>query len=259
MIILIIILCILVICDIAVHIHQHRKRRIHDMCNLANGILLRLALEAPGTFQHSLHVASLSAEACKRIRADIILVVAGAMYHDIGKLWNPMMYTENQQGSYNPHQSLTIEESVSIIKRHVTEGELLADREKLPEQIKAFISTHHGHGVIRYFYNTWCNNNPGKEPDMKLFTYPGKDPVTREQAVLMMADGIEAASRSLHEYSHQTISDLVEKMIDTMINSGRLKHARLTLRDLQRCKEAFIFSLETINHSRIAYPDLKKE
>lgn len=257
MIFFLIILCLLVAVDIALHLSVRRKKRLSDLCNMSNGLLLRLAQEAPGTFQHSLQVASLVVEAGKRTRANVLLLVAGALYHDVGKLWNPSMYTENQKDGINPHDNLSTQESVEIIKRHVTEGELLADKEQLPAEIKAFISTHHGHGTIKYFLNTWVNNHPGEKPDIDLFTYQGKDPITMEQAILMMADGIEAASRSLPEYTHESISNLVENIFDNLIHSGRLNHARIAIRDVQRCKEAFKFSLETIYHSRIKYPEIK--
>lgn len=257
--IILIILCLLVAVDIALHLSLRRKKRLTDLCSMGNGMLLRLAQQAPGTFQHSLHVATMVAEAGKRVRGNVLLLVTGALYHDIGKLWNPIMYTENQKDGINPHDKLTIQESVEIIKRHVSEGERLADEAQLPADVKTFITTHHGHGTIRYFLNTWINNNPGKDPDIGMFTYPGKDPVTLEQSILMMADGIEAASRSLSEYSREAISKLVDNMVDNIIQSGRLNHAHISLRDIQRCKEAFKFSLETIYHSRIKYPEIKKQ
>lgn len=228
-----------------------------ELCNLGRGLLLRLSQEAPGTFQHSLQVANLTASAAKVIGANASLVRTGAMYHDIGKLWNPNMYTENQQGP-NPHDSLKIEESVEIIKRHVSEGLKLAEKEKLPREIIEFIQTHHGNSLIKYFYITWCNAHPNEEPDMQMFTYPYPDPVTKEQALLMMGDGIEAASRTLKEYSHESISKLVNGMIDNMVSSGRLNNAKVTLREIQKCKESFIHDLESIYHARIVYPELHK-
>lgn len=258
MIIALIILCLLVVVDIALHLSFRRKRRLADLCNISNRLLLRLAQEAPGTFQHSLHVATLVAEAGKRVRANVPLLVTGALYHDIGKLWNPSMYIENQKDGINPHNNLTTQESAEIIKRHVSEGVKIADKEELPDEVKTFIKTHHGHGTIKYFLNTWVNNHPGEKPDIELFTYQGKDPISKEEAILMMADGIEAASRSMSEYTHETISQFVDNMIENLITSGRLNHAHISIRDVQRCKEAFKFCLETIYHSRIKYPEIKK-
>lgn len=228
-----------------------------ELCNLGKGLLLRLSKEAPGTFQHSLQVANLTASAAEAIGAKSQLVRTGALYHDIGKLWNPLYYTENQMGG-NPHDKLTVEESVDIIKRHVTEGLKLAEKANLPEDIRRFIAMHHGRGVIKYFYVTWCNSHPGEEPDKDMFTYVGPDPETREEALLMMGDGIEAASKSLKEYSEESIRHLVNGIVDGLVADGRLNNARITLRDIQIVKESFIHGLESIYHSRIAYPELKK-
>lgn len=228
-----------------------------ELCNLGRGLLLELNQKAPGTFQHSLQVANITASAAKAIGANASLVRTGAMYHDIGKLWNPSMYTENQMGP-NPHEKLTTEESVEIIKRHVSEGVKMAKKEKLPREIIEFIQTHHGCGLIKYFYVTWCNNHPDEQPDESLFCYSGPDPVTKEQALLMMGDGIEAASRSLKEYSNEKISQLVNNIIDGLVTSGRLNQAKITLREIQICKETFIHELESIYHGRIAYPELNK-
>ena len=228
-----------------------------ELCNLGRGLLLRLSQEAPGTFQHSLQVANLTASAAKVIGANASLVRTGAMYHDIGKLWNPNMYTENQEGP-NPHDGLSTEESVEIIKRHVAEGIKLAQKEQLPREIIEFIQTHHGNSLIRYFYVTWCNAHPNEEPDMQLFTYPYPDPTTKEQALLMMGDSIEAASRTLKEYSPESIAKLVNGIIDAQVTSGRLNHAKITLHEIQMCKESFIHDLTSIYHARIAYPELNK-
>lgn len=227
-----------------------------ELCNLGQGLLLRLSREAPGTFQHSLQVANLTAAAAEAIGASSQLVRTGALYHDIGKLWNPLYFTENQMGG-NPHDKLTVEQSVEIIKKHVTEGLRLAEKANLPMVIRRFISTHHGRGVIKYFYVTWCNAHPGEEPDMELFTYIGPDPETREEALLMMGDGIEAASKSLKEYNVASFRKLVNSIVDGLVASGRLNNARITLSEIQMAKESFILGLESIYHSRIAYPELK--
>ena len=228
-----------------------------ELCNLNVGLLDRLSKEAPGTFEHSMHVSNLAANAAKAIKANAQLVRTGALYHDIGKLWNPIYYTENQKG-VNPHDNFTIEQSVEVIKRHVTEGLSLAKKAKLPVEIQEFIMCHHGRSVIKFFYNTWCNQHPNEEPDMELFTYQGEDPKTKEQAILMMCDSVEAASKSLNETTEESISNLVNKIIDSIVTSGRLNNSKITLREIKIVKLSFIKDLMGIYHTRIAYPELKK-
>lgn len=228
-----------------------------ELCNMGRGLLLRLSEEAPGTFQHSIQVANLAANAAREIGANISLVRTGALYHDIGKLWNPQMYTENQQGP-SPHASMTVEESVANIKRHVTEGVMIARKTKLPNEIIDFIKTHHGCSMVKFFFIKWCNEHPDQQPDASLFAYEGPDPTTREQCILMMADCIEAASRSLKEYTHEAIRGLVEARVSDIVSSGRFNEAKISLQEIQRCKDAFVSSLESIHHDRIAYPQLKK-
>ena len=229
-----------------------------ELCNLNVGLLDRLSKEAPGTFEHSLHVSNLSANAAKAIKANAQLVRTGALYHDIGKLWNPIYYTENQKG-VNPHDKFTIEQSVEIIKRQVTEGLTMAKKAKLPVEIQEFIESHHGRSVIKYFYNTWCNQHPDEEPDEELFTYQGEDPKTKEQAILMMGDSVEAASKSLKEPTEESITNLVNKIIDNIVSSGRLNNSKITLREIKMVKLSFIKDLMGIYHTRIAYPELKKQ
>lgn len=229
-----------------------------ELCNLNEGLLDRLAKEAPGTFEHSLHVSNIAANAAKAIKANAQLVRTGALYHDIGKLWNPVYYTENQMGA-NPHDNLSIEESVDIIKRHVSEGIVLAKKAKLPVEIQEFIESHHGKGIIRYFYTTWCNQHPDEQPDEEFFSYNGEDPKTKEQAILMLADSVEAASKSLKETTEETITDLVHKIIDGIVSSGRLNNAKITLREIKTVKLSFVKDLMGIYHSRIAYPELNKK
>ena len=226
-----------------------------ELCNLNEGLLDRLSKEAPGTFEHSLHVSNISANAAKAIKANAQLVRTGALYHDIGKLWNPVYYTENQMGA-NPHDNFTIEQSVEIIKRHVSEGLILAKKAKLPVEIQEFIECHHGKGLIRYFYNTWCNQHPDEQPDEDFFSYHGEDPKTKEQAILMLGDAVEAASKSLKETTEETISNLVNKIIDGIVSSGRLNSSKISLREIKIVKLSFIKDLMGIYHSRIAYPEL---
>ncbi|MBP5716562.1 MAG: HDIG domain-containing protein, partial [Bacteroidales bacterium] len=203
-------------------------------------------------------VAKLTAAAAEALGARSQLGRTGALYHDIGKLRNPLYFTENQMGG-NPHDKLSTEESVEIIKKHVTEGLKMAEKANLPLDIRRFITTHHGRGVVKYFYLTWCNAHPDQKPDMEFFTYVGPDPETREEALLMMGDGIEAASKSLKEYNEASFRKLVNNIVDGLISSGRLNHARITLQEIQSAKESFILGLESIYHARIAYPEMKGE
>lgn len=228
-----------------------------ELCNLGQGLLLQLSNEAPGTSQHSQMVANLAAKAADAIGARSQLVRTGALYHDIGKLSNPLYYTENQMG-VNLHSKLSTEESVSIIKKHVSEGIKMAQKANLPADIQRFILTHHGKGLIKYFYVTWCNEHPDEKPDMELFSYEGPDPESREEAILMMADSVEAASKSLKEYNVETFRKLVNNIVDGQMTEGRFNNARITLREIQTVKESFIKSLESIYHARIAYPELKQ-
>lgn len=229
-----------------------------ELCNLSKGLLLRLSQEAPGTFQHSMNVSNISAVAAKLVGANTSLVRTGAFYHDIGKLWNPQMYTENQQGA-NPHNAFTLEESVEIIKKHVTEGIELAKKEKLPREIMEFIQTHHGLSQVKYFYIKWCNEHPDEQPDLDFFSYPGPDPISKEQSIVMMADGVEAATRSLKDYDTASISQMVDNIVNELISSGRMNSSKLTFKEIQTCKESFVQSIESIHHARIAYPELKKK
>ena len=229
-----------------------------ELSNVNSDLLLRLAEEAPGTFQHSLQVANLASEAAKRIGANSLMVRTGAMYHDIGKMACPHNFTENQAGGANPLNQMPILDAVSIVLGHVTRGVQIAKKEHLPQVIIDFIVTHHGTSKARYFYNTYKNQHPDEEIDESLFTYQGPAPFTREQGILMMADAIEARSRSLQEYSEQSINDMVEQMVSAQMNDGQLKNTPLTFKDIENIKEVFKQKLQNIYHHRIAYPDLKK-
>lgn len=229
-----------------------------ELCNLNKGLLLRLSTEAPGTFQHSMQVSNLTAFAAKRIGANAQLVRTGALYHDIGKLWNPSYYTENQHG-INPHDNLPTEKSVEYIRHHVTEGVRLAEKNNLPKEIVAFIKTHHGTSLMKFFYNTWCNEHPDEKADPSLFAYDGPDPQTREQALLMMGDCVEAASKSMKDYSEESLSKLVNNIINDLVATGRFKETKLTFRDVEEIKAAFAEYLQSVYHSRVAYPELKKQ
>lgn len=230
-----------------------------ELSNINNNLLRRMSETVPGTFQHSMQVANLAAEAANRIGAKSQLVRTGALYHDIGKMENPVFFTENQSGGVNPHKNLNYEQSAQVVISHVTDGVKLAEKNNLPKIIKDFITTHHGKGKTRYFYISWKNEHPGEEPDEELFTYPGTNPSTREQAILMMADSVEAASRSLPEYTEESISNLVDKIIDSQVEEGYFKECPITFKDISVVKSVFKEKLKTIYHTRISYPELKKQ
>lgn len=228
-----------------------------ELSNINTPILKKLSEIAPGTFQHSLQVSILASAAAVKIGANSQLVRTGAMYHDIGKMTNPVFFTENQS-SVNPHNQLPFEESAQIIIGHVTEGVKIAEKAMLPEAIIDFIRTHHGKGKVKYFYNSFKNKYPNREIDEELFTYPGPNPFTQETAIVMMADVVEATSRSLKEHTEEGISSLVNKLIDSQLEDGLLKNAPLTFRDVEDVKQVFIEKLKTMYHTRISYPELKK-
>lgn len=229
-----------------------------ELSNINSPLLRRLSETVPGTFQHSMQVANLAAEAANRIGAKSQLVRTGALYHDIGKMENPVFFTENQSGGVNPHKNLSYEQSAQVIIGHVTDGLKLAEKNNLPKVIKDFISTHHGKGKTKYFYISWKNEHPDEEPNEELFTYPGPNPFTRETAILMMADAVEAASRSLPEYTEETINHLVDKIIDSQVEEGYFKECPITFKDIAIVKSVFKEKLKTIYHTRISYPELKK-
>lgn len=230
---------------------------LFELSNTNRGLLRDLSEIAPGTFQHSITVGNLAAEIANKIGANALLVRTGALYHDIGKMKNPVFFTENLAG-VNPHDTLTYQESARIIISHVTEGVKLAERENLPTIIRDFIVTHHGTGITKFFYIKYKNEHPEEEVDPAPFTYPGPNPFTREQAILMIADGVEAASRSLPEYTEESISTLVNRMIDQDVTDGYFKECPITFRDLAIAKLVLIERLKAIYHTRISYPEMKK-
>lgn len=231
---------------------------LFELSNTFKGVLRNLSEVAPGTFQHSITVGNLAAEVANRIGADSLLVRVGALYHDIGKMTNPAFFTENQAG-VNPHDTLTCKESAKIIIGHVTEGVKIAEKANLPTIIKDFILTHHGRGMAKYFYIKYQNEHPDEVVDKEQFTYPGPNPFTREQALLMMADTCEAASRSLQEYTEESISSLVDRLIDSQVADGCFKDCPITFRDIAQAKQVLTERLMSIYHTRIQYPELKKE
>lgn len=228
-----------------------------ELTNINNSLLRRMSKVAQGTFNHSMQVANLAAEVADKIGAKPQLVRTGALYHDIGKMLNPAFFTENQSG-VNPHDQLPEERSAQIIISHVTDGLHLADKHHLPAVIKDFIRTHHGAGMTKYFYINYVNKHPGEEVDKALFSYPGPNPQTREQAILMMCDAVEAASRSLKEYTEESIGTLVERIIEGQLADGCFRECPLTFRDIADAKRVLTDSLKTIYHTRISYPEMNK-
>ena len=209
-----------------------------ELSNINNSLLREMSEIAPGTFQHSLQMANLAAEAANKIGAKSQLVRTGALYHDIGKMVNPAFFTENQSG-VNPHKSLNYEQSAQVIISHITDGLKLAEKHNLPKVIKDFISTHHGRGLTKYFYISYKNEHPDEEVDTEKFRYPGPNPFTKEQAILIMADSVEAASRSLPEYTEESIGTLVDKIIDAQVTEGFFKECPITFKDIALVKALF--------------------
>lgn len=227
-----------------------------ELSNANSPILRRLAEEAPGTFQHSMQVANLAAAVAERIGAKSQLARTGALYHDIGKIRHAVFFTENQN-TINPHNRLSPEQSARIIISHVKEGEQLAEKHQLPKSIRDFITTHHGNSVARFFYTQAQNNTPDETVDPAMFTYPGPNPQTAEQAILMMCDAVEAASRSLKEVNEENLSELVEKIVGGQFKAGYFDECPITFKDIAIAKEVLITKLRTIYHTRIQYPELK--
>lgn len=228
-----------------------------ELTNTNNPILRKMSKVAQGTFNHSMQVSNLAAEVADKIGAKAQLARTGALYHDIGKVLNPAFFTENQSG-VNPHDTISEERSAQIIINHVTDGLRLAEKYHLPQVIKEFIRTHHGTGLVKYFYIQYCNKHVGEPVDEEAFRYPGPNPQTREQAVVMMCDSVEAASRSLKEYTEESITQLVNRIVDSQLAEGHFKECPITFRDIADAKRMLIDSLKTIYHTRISYPEIKK-
>ncbi len=226
-----------------------------ELSNTNSPLLRQLAATAPGTFQHSIQVANLCEEVLFEIGGDSQLARTGALYHDIGKTKNPMYFTENQHGVYSPHNGLSNKESAEIIISHVTDGIELAHKAHVPERIIDFIRTHHGTRRTDYFFINEQKAHPDEVIDPAPFTYHGPAPFSRETAVLMMADSIEAASHSLKEPDEKKISDLVDNIINKQMEAGQFLNTDLTLRDIETCRKVLKKKLMSIYHVRIAYPE----
>ncbi len=229
-----------------------------ELADINSELLHTLAEKAPGTFQHSMQVSNLAAEAAKTIGANALLVRTGALYHDIGKMTDPLYYVENQNGAENPLLKMDPRDAAQVVIAHVAEGERIARKNHLPEVVINFITTHHGTSLVRYFYNTYCNAHPKEKVDESLFRYPGAKPSTKEGAILMMADAIEARSRSLEDFSEASIANAVNQMIDSQIADGQFAETPLSFKDLEDIRRVFVARITAMNHHRISYPTLNK-
>ena len=227
-----------------------------ELTDINSDLLHALAERAPGTFQHSMQVSNLAAEAAKTIGANALLVRTGALYHDIGKMTNPFYFVENQTGVENPLLSMDPRDAAQVVISHVSEGEKIARRNYLPEVVINFITTHHGTSLTRYFYNTWCNAHPKEQVDDSSFRYPGPKPSTKEGAILMMADAVEARSRSHEDFSEASIAKAVNQMIDAQIADGQFAETPLSFKDVEDIRRVFTARLTAMNHHRISYPTL---
>lgn len=225
-----------------------------ELSDINTPLLRQLSETAPGTFQHSLQVSILATEAASHVNADVQLIRTGALYHDIGKMKNPTYFTENQ-GMNNPHATLPFDESARIIIRHVTDGIALAQKHALPDAVIDFIRTHHGRGQAKYFYNSYYNEHPDEAIDVDQFTYPGPNPFSKEMGILMLADAVEASSRSLKEFTEEGLEALVNKIVGNIISEGLLDDTPISFHDVQIIKKVFVNKLKVMYHSRITYPE----
>ncbi len=230
-----------------------------ELSNVNTSLLQRFAELAPGSFQHSLQVANLASEAAKEINANALLVRTGAMYHDIGKMANPIYFTENQSSGINPLANMDFETASKKIINHVEDGVKIAEKNNLPSKVIEFITTHHGKSRTLFFYNSFLNKYPDVEIADDAFQYPGPLPTTKEHVILMMADAIEATSRSLKEYTNDSINHLVNSIVGKQMADGLYKDAKITFKDVETAKSVFKEKLKTMYHTRISYPELKKK
>ncbi len=230
-----------------------------ELTNINSDLMMNFAEQAPGTFQHTLQVSNLATEAAKKIGANSLLVRTGALYHDIGKMKNPDLFIENQNGIENPLTEMDYESAARAIIKHVADGVEIAKKSHLPEQIIHFITTHHGLSKTKYFYNSFINAHQGKMPNDEAFTYHGPLPDSKETAILMMADAVEARSRSLKNYTLESIDEMVDSMIDSQIADGQFKNAPISFRDVETVKDVFKLKIKNMYHSRIVYPEVRKK
>lgn len=229
-----------------------------ELSDTNHPLLRELAEKAPGTFQHVMQVANLAEEGIRSIGGNTLMARVGALYHDIGKTVAPQFYIENQVDGINPHKDLSNEQCASIIINHVANGVELAKSHKLPPRIIDFITTHHGNDIVRYFYNNEVNANGAENVDIAKFSYPGPSPYSKETAVVMLADSIEAASRSIKDHSPEVIGEMVDNIVRNKIELGQMNHADITFSDIETIKKTFKLKLQNIYHTRIAYPEINK-
>jgi putative nucleotidyltransferase with HDIG domain len=232
------------------------KITLSELSDMNQPLLQELSIKAPGTLQHSMQVANLSEAAARAVGADTQLVKVAALYHDVGKVAKPHFYIENQKGE-NPHSEITALESAKIIIEHVTEGVKMAKKNGLPQVLIDFIITHHGTTRVEYFYRNHLKEHPDEPKDDSLFRYSGPKPHTREQTIMMIADSLEAASKSLKQPSQEEINQLVENIIKSKMDQGQLEDSPLTFAELKTCKEVFKSTLASMNHIRVKYPEGK--
>lgn len=218
-------------------------------------LLRKLAEKAPGSFQHSLQVANLAEAAATKIGANTLLVRAGALYHDIGKMESPIYFIENQNNGVNPHDNMEFEESARVIIGHVQKGVEIARKHNLPVQLIDFIRTHHGTTKVQYFYRSYIRKYPENMVETNKFSYPGPKPFSREMAILMMADSVEAASRSMKDVTRESLHNLVDQILDYQVNEGQFDNADITFRDIRIIREILKERLANIYHVRIEYPN----
>ena len=224
-----------------------------ELTNTNSKLLKILSEKAPGTFYHSLAVSNLAEAVATQISANVMLVRVGALYHDIGKINNPNYFIENQSSSFNPHDDLEPLESISIIKDHISNGIEIAKKNRLPDRVIDFIRTHHGTSMIRFFYDKALKSNP--ESNESDFRYVGPKPFSKETAIVMMADSIEAASKSIKDPNVKLIENFVDKIINSQINDNQFENCNITLRELNLTKKILKEKLNNIYHLRVEYPD----
>lgn len=231
--------------------------RLRELADTGNKVLRELSEKAPGTMQHSLQVANLAESAARNIGAYALLCRVGALYHDIGKINNPQYFIENQAAGFNPHTLLAPQESARIVIQHVEDGKSLAKKYGLPALVGNFIESHHGQTKTEYFYTEYCNTG-GDPANVEDFTYKGALPASKEQVIVMMADAVEAACRSLKDYTPESISNMVNKVIRQRISGDQLQNADISYRDLRRVQETLKIHIQEMYHARITYPTRKR-
>jgi putative nucleotidyltransferase with HDIG domain len=227
-----------------------------ELSDTNHPLLKEMSEKAPGTFHHSLQVCNLAEHAAMEVEGNLLLMRVGALYHDIGKIDNPLFFIENQVAGINPHDELSSDESARVIISHVIRGVEKAKKHNLPEQVIDFIRTHHGERVVQYFYSEHLKKFPDMTNDMEKFKYPGPKPFSKETAILMMADSVEAAARSLNDKNADNINDLVHKIIENQMRNGQFNDAEITLKEISKIKKSFIKKLLSMHHLRIEYPSL---